>query len=70
MGDQKNYSFAQVVVIEEDSIGVVVKCWADKTYEVYVRVAGTIQNFRYDELRPYIYSKTITSDEVKMYDWR
>jgi hypothetical protein len=70
MEEQKHYSFAQIVVIEEDSIGVVVKCWADNTYEVYVREANRIQNFRYNELRPYIYSKTLTPEEVKMYDWR
>ena len=68
--EQKNYSFAQVVVVEGDLIGVVVKCWADNTYEVYVRADNKIQNYRYNEIRPYIFSKHLEPDELQLYDWR
>jgi hypothetical protein len=70
MENQKNYSFGQAVVVEEDSIGVIVKCWGDHTYEVYVRVDNKIKNYGYHEIRAYIYSKTLAPDELKMYDWR
>jgi hypothetical protein len=66
---QRNYSFGQVVVLEEGQIGVVVKCWADDTYEVYIRELNTVSNYRYNEIRPYIYSKTLAPDEFGYYDW-
>ncbi len=67
--EQKRYSFAQVVVVEEDQIGVIVKCWADFTYEVYVRNLNGVNNYRYNEIRPYIFSKTLEPDELSFYDW-
>jgi hypothetical protein len=67
---QRNYNFGQIVVIEQNLIGVVVKCWADDTYEVYVRYHNQIINYRYNEIRPYIYSKELTPEDEKLYDWR
>jgi hypothetical protein len=30
------FCFGDIVVVEDNLIGVVVKCWTDKTYEIYV----------------------------------
>jgi hypothetical protein len=58
-----------VVIVEEDQIGVVVKCWADYTYEVYVRNHNKVINYRYNEIRPYIFSKALPENELEYYDW-
>lgn len=42
--------FGDVVVVEEDLIGVVVKSWTDKTHEVYVRSYNAIKTYNEDEI--------------------
>ena len=48
------FTFADQVVVEERFMGVVLKCWGSKTYEVYVRSWNDIRSYREDELERYL----------------
>lgn len=63
------YNFGNIVIIEEGLIGVIVKCWADDTYEVYVREYNGVGTYNSGEIRHYIFSKAIPENEKQFYDW-
>lgn len=48
------FTFGDIVVIEGYLIGVVVKCWTNKTYEVYVRNFNGIKDYKEDEIERYM----------------
>lgn len=55
------FCFGDIVVVEENLIGVVVKSWVTysigkeiKNYDVYVRMKNGIQNYREDEIERYM----------------
>ena len=61
------YNFAQVVIVDGDLIGVIVKVWgASNTgskkgvhYEVFVRIHNCIIEFMEEDVQPYMYDKII-----------
>ena len=48
------YCFGDIVVIEGDLIGVIVKSWLDCTYEVYVRNFNSIKSYKEDDIQRYM----------------
>lgn len=56
------FYFGDIVVVEADLVGVVVKCWADKTYEVYVRSMNGVASFGADDMRRFCHGKEICRD--------
>lgn len=69
---QKNkakFLFGDIVVVDENLIGVVVKTWEDKDgyyYEVYVRYRNRIEQYREEDVERYrVRHKYL--DEEEMY---
>lgn len=56
------YNFSDVVVVEDNMVGVIVKCWSDEIYEVYVRYFGAVKSYNASEIRPFIYDKVLEDD--------
>lgn len=54
------FQFGNVVVVEDDLIGCIVKSWDDGTHEVYVRAHNAIRMYSEDQIRHYIYSKELS----------
>lgn len=48
------FCFGDIVVVENELIGVIVKCWASKTYEVYVREFNAIKEYKEDKIERYM----------------
>jgi hypothetical protein len=65
------YQFGNVVVVENDFIGVIVKSWdcSDGTFshEVYVRAYNKIKEYQESEIKHYIYSKELSEEEKDFY---
>ena len=61
------FQFGNVVVVDDDEIGVIVKSWADGTHDVYVRSYNVISGFHERDIKHYVYSKTLTDDELEFY---
>ena len=57
------FAFGDIVVVEGELIGVVVKCWTNRTYEVYVRVFRGIKEYKEDEIERYMVRHKYLSDE-------
>ena len=64
------YCFGDIVVVEENLIGVVVKSWITyskgekiRNYDVYVRMKNAIQNYREEEIERYMVRHKYLSDE-------
>ena len=61
------FNFSDVVVVDEDQIGVVVKCWADGTYDVYVRSYNGIREYKANQIDRYIFSKCLLEEQYDFY---
>ena len=66
-----NYTFGDIVIVEGNPIGVVVKCWGTITpenkihYEVYVRSFNGIKEYTEDQMRRYmVRHKELSEDEM------
>ena len=64
------YCFGDIVVVEENLIGVVVKSWITyskgekiRNYDVYVRMKNAIQSYREEEIERYMVRHKYLSDE-------
>ena len=62
-----SFQFGNVVVVDEDQIGVIVKSWADSTYDVYVRSYNSIRQYHEDDISHFIYSKELSGEEKSFY---
>lgn len=62
------FQFGNVVVVDDDQIGCIVKSWGDDTYDVYVRSYGIIRTYKWSDIRHYIYSKELSEEERGFYD--
>ena len=56
-----NFTFGDIVIVEENLIGVIVKLWKGSfngfkpsTYEVYVRSYNKIKEYKANEMRRYL----------------
>lgn len=63
------YCFGDIVVVEGDLIGVVVKCWCDKTYEVYVRSFNIIKSYNENDIQRYMVRHKYLNDEELEYQY-
>ena len=63
------FLFGDIVVVEEDLIGVVVKTWEDKIgyyYEVYVRMKNCIEQYGEEEIERYrVRHKYLDEEELE-----
>jgi len=68
------FTFGDIVVVDTDNIGVVVKCWIKNngeefSYEVYVRNYNAIKEYREEEIERYMVRHKYLSDEEKVYQF-
>lgn len=65
------FCFGDIVVVEGDLIGVVVKSWignkAGNHYEVYVRMANGIKDYQENEIQRYMVRHKYLDDEELHY---
>ena len=65
------FQFSNVVVVDDDNIGVIVKTWQGGddyyTYDVYVRYYGLIREYRESEIKHFVFSKELHEDEHGFY---
>ncbi len=61
------YCFGDIVVVEVELIGVVVKCWIDKTYDVYVRGYNTIKSYKEESIERYMVRHKYLNEEELEY---
>lgn len=63
------FTFADIVVVDKDYIGVVVKSWLTKdevTHEVYVRNYNGIETYKESEMQRYmVRHKELAGDEIE-----
>lgn len=60
-----NFCFGDIVVVEENLIGVVVKSWTGRelNHDVYVRMYNKIVNYKESEMQRYMVRHTYLDDE-------
>ena len=63
------FQFGNVVVVDRDQIGVIVKSWADGSHDVYVRSYNCVGEYLAESIRHYVYSKELSSEEREFYDY-
>lgn len=68
------FTFGDIVVVDTDNIGVVVKCWIKNigeefSYEVYVRNYNAIKEYKEEEIERYMVRHKYLSDEEKVYQF-
>ncbi|MAF43452.1 MAG: hypothetical protein CMI54_04685 [Parcubacteria group bacterium] len=56
------YNFGNIVVVEDSLVGVIVKCWEDKTYDVYVRSWSGVSSYPEVAIEPFIYDKVLEDE--------
>ncbi len=69
------YTFGDIVVVEGENIGVVVKFWlasegkvdGEVSYDVYVRMYNNISTYQESEIERYLVRHKYLSDEEKQY---
>ena len=64
------FQFSNVVVVDDDQVGVIVKSWdGDKgyNYDVYVRGYNGVKNYTEAEIQHFVYSKNLSPDEYEFY---
>lgn len=61
------FCFGDIVVIDGNLIGVVVKCWTSRTYDVYVRVTNTICSYKETEMERYMVRHKYLDEEELQY---
>lgn len=65
------YCFGDIVVVEQDLIGVVVKSWINSTdgpnHDVYVRNWNGIRNYKESEMQRYMVRHKELSEEELIY---
>ncbi len=64
------FQFGNVVVVEGNLIGCIVKSWPnliDYNYDVYVRNFNSVREYRERDIQHYIYSKDVPENELEFY---
>ncbi len=61
------FNFGNIVVVDGDSIGVIVKSWSDQTHEVYIRVNNGIKTYHESTIQHFIFSKYLSEEERSFY---
>lgn len=60
-------TFGDIVIVQDDLIGVVVKSWESGTHEVYVRSFNAIREYPEHEIRRYLVRHKELSEEEQQY---
>lgn len=67
------YTFGDIVVVNGEYIGVIVKCWISSNhtynYDVYVRNYNDIENYKEEEIQRYMVRHKNLSEEEKIYQY-
>ena len=63
------FCFGDIVVVNEDLIGVIVKSWLDKTHEVYVRNYNSIKLYKESEIERYLVRHKYLNEEEMEYQY-
>lgn len=61
------FCFGDIVVVESSLIGVVVKSWEDRTYEVYVRMYNSIVKYDENSMQRYMVRHKYLNEEEMQY---
>ena len=61
------FCFGDIVVIDGNLIGVVVKCWTNRTYDVYVRVTNAIISYKETDMERYMVRHKYLDEEELQY---
>lgn len=65
------FQFSNVVVVDGDQIGVVVKSFGTPekgySYDVYVRSYNTVGNYQESQINHFIYSKILGEGDIEFY---
>ena len=61
------FQFGNVVVVDEDKVGVIIKSWANLTYDVYVRSYGLIREYKEPNIKHFVYGKYIPESDLDFY---
>jgi len=62
-----SFQFSNVVVVDGNEIGVIVKSWEDRSHDVYVRSYNSIVCYKEIEIKHYVYSKQLHESEEGFY---
>jgi len=62
------FQFSNVVVVDTDQIGVIVKSWENKTHDVYVRSYNCIKEYKEKDIQHYVYSKELHYGDDAFYE--
>jgi hypothetical protein len=67
--NKPRFQFGNVVVVDGDQVGVIVKTWSGLgyEYEVYVRRENRIRQFKESHIDHFIYSKELHKSEASFY---
>ena len=61
------FCFGDIVVVDNSLIGVVVKSWCSKTYDVYVRIYNSIKSYNEHEIQRYMVRHKYLNEEELEY---
>ncbi len=61
------FQFGNVVVVNGDMIGLIVKSWSNGFYDVYVRLYSDIIPFKEKDIKHFVYSKELSEEEKDFY---
>lgn len=64
------FQFSNVVVVDDNEIGVIVKSWKNKKgyeHDVYVRSYNGVKCYSENQIKHFIFSKSLSEDELSFY---
>jgi hypothetical protein len=61
------FQFGNIVVVDDDQIGVIVKSWGNDTHDVYVRSYNQVSEYSEKDIKHYVYSKYLSEEEHEFY---
>lgn len=61
------YCFGDIVVVDGNLIGVVVKSWQNGTHDVYVRMVNRIVEYKESEMQRYMVRHKYLDEEELVY---
>lgn len=62
-----SFQFGNVVVVDVDQIGLIVKSWEDDSHDVYVRSYNNIGTYKAKDIKHFVYSKQLSDEEQSFY---
>jgi len=64
------FHFSNVVVVDGDNVGVIVKTWSNPTgysYDVYVRYTSRVECYAEKDIKHFVYGKELHDGERDYY---